>query len=71
MRLTFISFVVNMSAIGYSIFTTDGSSALVGLLLAYALTLSDSIGSMMQCMAGVETQMVNFERVIQFTEIKP
>ena len=52
-RLTVLSFIVNMSAVGYSLFAKDVTPALIGLLLTYSVTLNDSVIGMVMCLAGV------------------
>jgi hypothetical protein len=42
-RLSNISFLVNMTAIAFCMFSSNENSSLTGLLLSYALTLADDI----------------------------
>lgn len=58
-----------MVAIAYSIFGENSSSSLAGLLLTYALTLSDEVTGVMFSLATLETKMVSVERVLNFMEI--
>lgn len=39
--------------------------------MSYAITLNDDIIGLMFCVAGVENQMVSYERIINFVEIEP
>lgn len=41
--LTYLSFLVNMAAIGYCILSTNDNPSLAGLLMNYALNLSSDI----------------------------
>jgi|JI10StandDraft_1071094.scaffolds.fasta_scaffold580246_2 hypothetical protein len=43
LRLTFLSFLINMTAIGYCILSNGESASIVGLLLTYSTVLSDDI----------------------------
>lgn len=43
LRLSLLSFFVNMSAIGYSILSNNENASLLGLLLTYAMNLNGDI----------------------------
>jgi len=70
-RLSLLSFVVNMAAIAFCLLSDNKNSSLVGLLMTYALTLNEDILNFMFCYAYVETNMVSYERILNFMEIEP
>lgn len=43
LRLALASFLINISALAYSIFFNDGNASLIGLLLTYSVRLNDDI----------------------------
>ena len=43
LRLTFLSFLINMTAIGFCIIGGNESASIVGLLLTYSTVLGDHI----------------------------
>lgn len=69
LRLTLLSFFINMTAIAYSIFGGNSSSSLAGLLLTYALTFSQDVTGVMFSLTALETKMVSLERVQNFMQI--
>lgn len=71
LRLTFFSFFVNMSAIGFCILSGNQSAAIAGLLLTYSTVLSDDIINLAFTYANLEIKMISVERVSAFTEIEP
>lgn len=68
-RLSLLSCIVNMSAIGYGIFSDNDNGSLVGLLLAYSIGLDQDLINAIFTYAYLETKMISIERVLQFTEI--
>jgi Na+(H+)/acetate symporter ActP len=50
-------------------FSSNENSSLAGLLLTYALTLSDDIIDTMFALTSVETRMVSVERISNFIKI--
>lgn len=68
-RLSLLSCIVNMSAIGYGIFSDNDNGSLVGLLLAYSIGLDQDLINAVFTYAFLETKMISIERVLQFTEI--
>lgn len=43
MRLTMLTFFINMTAIGYAILADAENASLLGLLLTYAMSMNDDI----------------------------
>jgi hypothetical protein len=60
-----------MSAIGYCMFSHNENSALAGLLLTYALGLSDDIIDTIFSFTYLEAKMVSVERISSFMKIEP
>jgi len=58
-----------MSAIGYCIFSSNENPSLAGLLLTYALTLSDDIIDSIFSFTNLENRMISVERVSNFMKI--
>ena len=71
MRLAMFSFFINMTAIGYSLWSGNTNSSLLGLLLTYAMNLNQDIINAIFAYAWTETKMVSVERVLNFTKIEP
>lgn len=65
-RLTFFSFLVNMSAIGFCLLSSGENASLVGLLLTYCTVLSDDIINLAFTYANLELKMISVERVSTF-----
>ena len=70
-RLCMVSLVVNMTAIAYGIFSNNENGPLVGLLLAYSLSLDQDLLNLIFSYTFLETKMISLERSIQFTKINP
>lgn len=68
-RLTILSFTVNLFAIGFCLLGSTTDPSLAGLLLAYALNLSDDIISLTFSWANLETRMISVERIFNFMKI--
>ena len=68
-RLSLITFTVNMTAIGYCMFSENNNPSLAGLLLSYALTLADDIIDTMFSFTSLEARMVSVERISNFMKI--
>lgn len=66
-----LSFIVNMSAIGYCIISDNGNGSLAGLLLAYSLSINQDLVDAVFSYAYLETKMISIERVMNFTQIEP
>lgn len=58
LSLTYLSFIVNMSAIGYCILSSNENASLAGLLMNYALSLSSDIIGFIMSIATFETKIV-------------
>lgn len=59
LRLTFLSFIINMSAIGYCLLKGNESAAIVGLLLTYTSVLGDDIINVAFSYANLELKMIS------------
>lgn len=70
-RLSLVSFLVNMTAIAYGIFSSNENGPLVGLLLAYSLSIDQDLLNMIFSYTFLETKMIALERALQFTKISP
>jgi ATP-binding cassette subfamily C (CFTR/MRP) protein 2 len=70
-RLSLITFFINMTAIGYCMFSENENPSLAGLLLTYALTLADDIIDTIFSVTYLETKMVSVERISTFMKIEP
>jgi ATP-binding cassette, subfamily C (CFTR/MRP), member 1 len=57
--LGFLSYLVNMPCIGYCMFSNNSSPALMGLLMVYALSLSDCMVSLTLASTYFETKLVS------------
>ena len=71
LRLQFLGFVINLTAIGYSIFNGSDDASILGLLLTYSMNLNGEIIATSSNFAFSETQMVSVERVRNFTKLEP
>jgi ATP-binding cassette subfamily C (CFTR/MRP) protein 2 len=71
LTLTYLSFLVNMSAIGYCILSSNDNPSLAGLLMNYALGLSTDITNFILSAAYFETKIVSLERIYTFMKINP
>jgi hypothetical protein len=69
LRLTLLSLVINMSALAYSIFKSEGSAPLAGLLFTYASMLNDYIIGLANAYASLEIKMISIERVSTFSKL--
>ena len=67
MRLSFLSFVINMGAILYCILSDNGNGSLAGLLLTYSLSVNSDLVDTIFAYASLETKMIAIERVTKFT----
>lgn len=52
MVLSFLSFLINMPCIAYCMFSENTDPATMGLLMVYALGISDSVVNITQSEAG-------------------
>jgi ATP-binding cassette subfamily C (CFTR/MRP) protein 2 len=59
LTLTYLSFLVNMSAIGYCILSNNDNPSLAGLLMNYAINLSSDIIYFIMSVANFETKIVS------------
>ena len=71
MMLTYLSFCVNMTAIGYCILSSNDNPSLAGLLMNYAIGLSTDIIYFIMSVANFETKIVSLERIYNFMKISP
>jgi hypothetical protein len=69
--LSLLSFFVNMPCIAYCMFNNSSNPSLVGLLMVYALSLSDSMIDLTLASAFFETKLISIERVYTFMGIEP
>jgi hypothetical protein len=67
--LGFLSFLVNMPCIAYCMLGNSSNPALMGLLMVYALSLSDCMISLTLSSANFETKLVSLERIYTFMNI--
>jgi len=58
-----------MAAIGYCILSENENASLAGLLMNYALNLSDDIIGTTQTFAYFETKIISLERIYNFMQI--
>ena len=63
MRLSMFSFMINMTAIGYSILSNNQNASLLGLLLTYSLNINEDIIWLIFNYAYLEMKMISVERV--------
>ena len=71
LRLSLLSFVINMTALGYSILSGNENGSLAGLLLTYSGMLNDDIIGFAFSYAYVELKMISIERVNTFAKLEP
>ena len=60
-----------MFAIGYSILSPNDNASLAGLLMNFALGLSDDITGVVFSWAYFEAKMVTLERIYNFIKLDP
>lgn len=70
-RLAWMSFFINITAIGYCILAGGSSGAMAGLLLAYAFTIDEYVIRVTFIMSVFESKMISVERVAKFMDIEP
>ncbi|CAK90929.1 unnamed protein product (macronuclear) [Paramecium tetraurelia] len=70
MNLTFTSFIVNISAIGFVLFFGSENPALAGLLMTVATVIDNSLQSAINSITQAETQFISFERCLAFAKIE-
>ena len=58
-----------MSAVGYCLLSSNNNASLAGLLMTYALSLSDDILFLTFTYAYFETKIISLERVYTFVKI--
>lgn len=69
LRLSLLSFLINMSALAYCILSNNENASLAGLLLTYAGLLNDDIIGTAYNYAKMELKMISVERVGAFTKL--
>lgn len=69
--MAMFSFIINMSALAFSILSDNENASLIGLLLTYANQLSDDIVSFAFSYANLELRMISVERVLTFAKLEP
>jgi ABC-type multidrug transport system fused ATPase/permease subunit len=69
MILSFLSFFINMPCIAYCMFSSDTNPSTIGLLMVYALSVSDNVVGIAQSEAGLESKLVSIERIYKFMNI--
>jgi hypothetical protein len=67
-RLAWLSYLISITAIAYSLIKQNANGAMAGLLLSYALTL-DKHMILIYAVANLEGKMVSVERVANFMNI--
>lgn len=60
-----------MPCIAYCMFSNSSNPSLVGLLMVYALALSETMTSLSLSSAWFETKLVSMERIYTFMNIAP
>lgn len=74
-RLAWMSYFINITAIGYCIiasnYTNWISGSMAGLLLAYAFSIDGNVIGLTYGLATLETKMISIERVTNFMKIEP
>jgi hypothetical protein len=69
MRLAWLSYLINITAIGYCLLSDHNNGSMAGLLLAYAFTLDDLVINLIYGLATLETKMISVERISNFMAI--
>jgi ABC-type multidrug transport system fused ATPase/permease subunit len=70
-NLTYLSFFVNMAAIGYCLLSSNTNASLVGLLMNYAINLSSDIIEFTDSVTGFQAKIISLERIYAFMNIEP
>ena len=58
-NLTYLSFLINMVSIGYSILSDNPNASLAGLLMNYAITLSSTVINLTNDIAVFESKVIS------------
>lgn len=66
-----MSYIINISAIGYCLLSDQSNGALAGLLLAYAFTIDGNVTNLIYSLSNLETKMISVERISKFMSIEP
>jgi ABC-type multidrug transport system fused ATPase/permease subunit len=70
-RLGWLSFFINITAIGYCVLADNNSGAMAGLLLAYSFTIDKFVVYTAYNFGLFESKMISVERVAKFMDIEP
>jgi ABC-type multidrug transport system fused ATPase/permease subunit len=70
-RLAWMSFLINITAIGYCILAGGSSGAMAGLLLAYSFTLDEYVIKVTYVLSIFRNKMISVERISNFMRIEP
>ena len=70
-NLTYLSFLINTVSIGYCILSDNPNASLAGLLMNYAITLSNVIKNFTNDIAVFESKVISLERIYAFMNIDP
>lgn len=69
--LAYLCFMISMPCIAYCMFISEPDPAVMGLLMAYALTLTYNASRLILYQTDVETKLVSAERLYTFMAIQP
>lgn len=70
-RVTWLSYIISISAIAYCLFSDQTNGSMAGLLLAYSFTVDENVIFLVYSLADTEAKMVSVERVANFMKIEP
>jgi len=59
MRLSWLSYMINITAITFAIFSSNTNPSMAGLLLAYSFSIDENVINLVYSLAFLETKMVS------------
>ena len=71
MRIGYLTFLINLPCIAFCMFNSASNPAIMGLLMVYALSLSDHITGTTFCFSDMENKCISLERIYNFASISP
>ena len=71
LNLAYFSFFISTVSIGYCIFSDNTNASLTGLLMNYAINLSNDIIIFTNSVTQFESKIVSLERIYSFMHIEP
>ena len=71
LNLTYLSFFINMASIGYCLLSDNTNASLAGLLMNYAINLSNDIIVFTNSVTQFESKIISLERIYSFMHIEP